>query len=155
MIDAGVYSSEEEAVGHATVTVPVENVGAGLALIEGTSLHGLFPGIDLVHSSTQSAVRPGQRITLSFSGEIDQADASYLGDDRDRTAHEFSVEVWYTDLSGGQRTRSHILIEGTTHHLRATRVLAYEGDSQQAFADFKREVLTVSLDARRPNQQGW
>jgi hypothetical protein len=142
-ISGSAYVSDDgEITGYVELRVPVENVGAGLALIEHTALLGLFDGIDLVHASTQSAVRPDQRVTFSFSGDTDPGDASVYGDDR-LTRYRFYVDVWYTDLSGGQRTRTRLMIEGRKRSLRATRVFAYDGDSTAPFIDSKREVLTI------------
>jgi hypothetical protein len=146
-VEAGQFSARTEAVGYARITVPFNNVGAGLALIHDARLIGFDVGwqIPWRRSSMQTGVPPGQLARISFAAEIDPGDGQTLeielqGDD----LISFSVEVGYSDLSGDQRTRTLLAIQGRHTYWRVTDVKLYHGESVDPFVVLHREAEVVT-----------
>jgi hypothetical protein len=146
-VDAGQYSGREGAEGYVQISVPLHNVGAGLALIHDARLTGFETGwtIPWRRSSMQTAAPPGQLARISFAADIDAADGQVLeielaGDE----LISFAVEVVYSDLSGEQRTRTLLTIQGRHKYWRVTDVKLYQGDSNEPFVVLHREAQVVA-----------
>lgn len=143
-VSAGQASGQHQAEGYARITVPLHNVGAGLALIRDARLIGFDVGwsIPWRRSSMQTAAPPGQLTQITFSADIDPGDGQALevdlGDLDDPVS--FSVEVDYSDLSGEQRTRTLVTVEGARSYWRVTDVKLYHGDSDEPFVVLHREA---------------
>lgn len=115
-IDAWASSGQE---GRIAVSVPLHNVGSGVALIEDARL--IFDGdYRWTRTALQTAVPPGQLTELSFGADIDVGDAAVWQATFESEVHEFSVEVAYTDLKGGQRTRTRVQVRGRSKWWRVT-----------------------------------
>jgi hypothetical protein len=147
-VHAGDYTSKDQPVGHADITVPFHNVGAGLALIQDARVVEFETGwpTDWRRTSMQSGAPPGQLVRVAFDADIDPGDGAVLafeleqGDD----LISFSVEVAYTDFGGGQKTRTRLAITGRRTYWRVTDVELFDGDSAQPFVSLHRDAPAVA-----------
>lgn len=143
-VKAGQYSGLHDAEGYAEITVPLHNVGAGLALIRGAGLINFDPGwmIRWKRSSMQTAAPPSQLTSISFNAKIDPADGQDLGIELGDLEEEvaFAVEVEYSDLSGEQVTRTRVGLAGARSYWRVTDVAIYHADDSEPFVLLHREA---------------
>lgn len=157
-VEAGSYTSRNEPVGHAGITVPFHNVGAGLALIHEARVIGFETGwpIHWQRTSMQSGAPPGQLVRVAFDADIDPGDGQVLGFELEQ-GHElisFSVEVAYSDFGGGQKTRTRLAITGRNRYWRVTDVELFDGDSAQPFVSLHRESPAVADEETQPKADG-
>lgn len=145
-ISAGAYSARNQPVGSIHCEVPLQNVGVGLALIERFQLQGLARGITWRQVASQSVVPPGQLVSLAFEAEVDPGDAEAWGFDLNHEDFELDLDVWYSDISGEQRARTRVLIEGHRGWWRPTHVALYEGDQVEPFTELRREIVAISTE---------
>ena len=113
-IEVNVYgtSAPPDEGGYVNVTVPLHNVGSGIALIRTATIDGFFvPDLDAKY---QAAVPPLEVAQLDFGKDIDPGLAAELDADLryGREVAEFFVEVRYTDIDGNQPQRTRVQIEG-------------------------------------------
>jgi hypothetical protein len=159
MVEAGQYSTRTDAQGYVSITVPLHNVGAGLALIHDARIIGFDPGwtIHWRRRSMQSGVPPGQLSRISFNSDLDPGDGEALSielQDLDEPI-SFSIEVVYSDFSGGQRTRTRLAIEGRGSTWRVTDVDLFDSHSEQAFVSLHREATVITgPSAEEPRVEG-
>jgi hypothetical protein len=145
-VEAGQYSGETQAEGYVRITVPLHNVGAGLALVHTARLMGFQVGWTIPwRSSVQTAAPPGQLARVSFGADIDAGDGQVLGIELEGDELiSFAVEVGYSDLSGEQETRTLLKIQGRRLHWRVTDVELYQGESNKPFVVLHREAQVVA-----------
>jgi len=153
-VHAGDYTSKDQPVGHADITVPFHNVGAGLALIQDARVVEFETGwpTDWRRTSMQSGVPPGQLVRVRRRHRPRRRRSPRL---RTRTGDElisFSVEVAYTDFGGGQRTRTRLAITGRRSYWRVTDVELFDGDSTQPFVSLHREAPAVAGEEGRQTE---
>jgi hypothetical protein len=144
---AHVFSEQDGSVGYSELTVPVQNVGSGVALIERFTVRGFPIEATWRHVASQAVVPPGQLITLRMSGEIDPGDATVLDLELQSDHIEVELDVWYTDLAGEQQHHTRLLVEADRGRWRPTRIYLFEGGSEVPFADLHREILVIGQTA--------
>jgi hypothetical protein len=105
-IEVGLYDDELE------IEVPLWNVGAGIALLEGPKLILDAGELSWRSVTLQTAVPSGELTRLDFRGSWpDAASAQEHWGRLDQNESEFSVEIAYTDLTGDQRTRTRAVVK--------------------------------------------
>jgi hypothetical protein len=87
----------------AVVIIPVRNIGPGLAFIQSAELNGDVKGYSW-RRTTDSAIPPGEIGRFKFNGTL-----LHPGDRPG--PRSISLDVYYTDVSGGTHWQTHLLIK--------------------------------------------
>ena len=106
-------------------SVPLRNIGSGVALIQGISLH--IGDLGWGGEMTSAVVAPNEWTRFAFTIPKDTpALDTVLSDLRSGTA---TMWVRYTDITGSQVFRTRVDIHDTGQHWTVRQVFLYRGDT--------------------------
>ena len=140
-------TEDDDPVGYIDVAVPLHNVWAGLAMIVSAAI-SLEIGVLSAWRRTmgQTAVPPHELVTVSFSSSLDLGDAQALEGEfsgyGEAVQRVMQIEVRYTDVSGGQATRTRMTIIGRRNSWRVKEVSLNRDGEELPFLQLDREAST-------------
>jgi hypothetical protein len=150
-VTGGNYGDDREQFGYFSCSVPLQNVGTGLALIKYGELR--WPEqATWKRSISQTGVRPGDLTRFDFTVDgLDPTEGDLMVY-RIEKVGRFELSVYYTDINGGQLTESRVAVEGTgadeagprRARWRVVTVELYDPPGfGEPFATLRREIVEI------------